>query len=59
MNGYKCPECSGATVVYKTDSLRSHALMRRRKCLCCSYRFKTLEIPMPASEKATTAPVAA
>jgi len=40
----KCKKCGGKTQVTDTEeSLDGFAVLRRRQCLECGYRFKTVE----------------
>lgn len=38
-----CPICSGKTIVTNTRD-KTDSLERRRLCLSCGYRFRTVEI---------------
>ncbi len=40
----KCKKCGGKTQVTDSEeSISGHAVMRRRQCPACGYRFKTTE----------------
>lgn len=38
-----CPKCGGATAVIETRGTSDELVRRRRKCVCCGYRFSTVE----------------
>lgn len=39
----KCPECDGKTIVTQTRENEYNNQARRRECVICGYRFKTIE----------------
>lgn len=49
-NARECPECgSDQVTVYYTGDKR-FGLMRRRRCLDCGHRYKTIEVHMDMLE---------
>lgn len=41
--GMLCPKCKGATTVYDTRHKPDGSTKRNRECLCCGFRFRTVE----------------
>lgn len=39
-----CPKCAGRTKIWDSRSEDGETKIRRRECLECGYRFKTIEI---------------
>jgi transcriptional regulator NrdR family protein len=41
-----CPVCKKKTKVVDSREMISGSVWRRRECLCCGYRFNTMEKPI-------------
>ena len=42
--GMLCPKCNNKTHVYESKPKPNGTTKRRRQCLCCGFRFCTVEI---------------